>query len=566
MVTVPWAQLQHNEKQYASLVSTLLLRLRPLARVVDGSGGDRGKDVFEYDEDNRLIIYELKSFTGRLTGSRRRQVESSLCTAAQHQPDAWDLIAPVHLTDREWAWFDDLRKEYPFVRNMHGLHWLNEQLARHEDLVRSVLHTTDTYLLDRIAEVRAEEAVMSRGVPDLVARQRTLLRRADELSPHYRLSVSADEEGNTQVAIAPKDLRSTGAAPVVVTGNIVFSHDDPDSSSEQRRYEQAITYGEDLELQGRYLRGFRIDAPPELGISGPLPLDALRLEAQREPLEPVLGAQLSVMGSLGEPVQSIPLFFRERTWGVGGTILRGTDLTGLLSLRVQVKHADSTWGIELAAPDTQEYPTPSAALPVLRLLAAARSGAVLCLTIGPRAEACTFQATVAEDWMDDRFRIWVDLCEDLRFIQDSTNVHFPIPGEITAGDAAGVHQAARLLSGEAISIGIGPIALEVQPTAAQALERFSTGPQRLVRARDLTLVLGSWAVDIGTCVEYCTISGASNLAEARRDIEAGRSTKLLLDLPDGEKVLRQLLKHAPDAWLPPALAVRRTVTSDRTPR
>ncbi|MFJ1744456.1 hypothetical protein ACIOG4_38155 [Streptomyces microflavus] len=162
---------------------------------MEGAGGDGGKDVYEYDEDNQLIIYELKSFTGRLTRGRRSQVEKSLMTAAQHQPDAWDLVVPVHPTAGEWSWFDGLRKDYPFVRELCGLVWLNEKLALHDDLVRAAVQGPDGYLLDRIRDARAERDVLLGGVPDLAERYETLMRRASEISPHYGLTVSHAEGG-----------------------------------------------------------------------------------------------------------------------------------------------------------------------------------------------------------------------------------------------------------------------------------------------------------------------------------------------------------------------------------
>ncbi|MFE2561612.1 hypothetical protein ACFXGT_37515 [Streptomyces sp. NPDC059352] len=98
MVRIPWDDLAKNPRASESLVTLLMLRLRGRAQAVDGSGGDGGRDLFEYAEDGRLVIYEAKSFTGRMNSGRRTQVVRSLTSAARHQPDHWDLLVPIDAT------------------------------------------------------------------------------------------------------------------------------------------------------------------------------------------------------------------------------------------------------------------------------------------------------------------------------------------------------------------------------------------------------------------------------------------------------------------------------------
>ncbi|MFC9285090.1 hypothetical protein [Streptomyces collinus] len=112
MVEVPWEQLAKKPKVCESLVTLLLLRLYPRAQPVDGMGGDGGRDLFEYTENNELINYEVKSFTGRMTKSRRDQVQRSLVSTARSQPDHWDLVVPIDPNPTEQLWFDGLRSEF----------------------------------------------------------------------------------------------------------------------------------------------------------------------------------------------------------------------------------------------------------------------------------------------------------------------------------------------------------------------------------------------------------------------------------------------------------------------
>ncbi|MEE1794536.1 hypothetical protein PUR28_27815 [Streptomyces sp. BE308] len=555
MAMVPWEELQRDEKRYAALVSMLLLRLRPRARAVEGAGGDGGKDVYEYDEDNHLIVYELKSFTGRLTGGRRNQVKKSLMAAAQHQPDAWDLVVPVRPTAGEWSWFEGLRKDYPFVRELCGLVWLNEKLALHDDLVRAAVQGPDGYLLDRIADARAERDVLLGGVPDLAERYETLMRRASEISPHYGLTVSRVECGGTEIAIAAKDPRTVDAAPILVEGELVFP-DDPASAEVRSLYERAVHYGGDVDLPGAHLRGFRISAPAELGISGPLPLYEMRMRSHRELLVPALSAQLSVVGGAGLPLQSVPLRFYERSRGARGATLFGSDVAGLIEVQLRLDPGAGSWQVDVSFCEPREYPTPATALPILQVMAHARAGAVVRLAFHAQQMPSTLESVLDSDWTDGDFRTWAGLCADLRFIQEATNTSFPIPREMSGADASGIRQAARLLRGEAVSLGRGPLTLSVNQDRAAALDVFSAGRQRLVLAREVTFQLDGWSAALGTCVEYCVVEQPSRLAQVREEVEAGRSASLRLSLPPGERVYRQLLAHVPVEWLPPGLAAQ----------
>lgn len=478
-------------------------------------------------------------------------------TAAQHQPDAWDLVVPVHPTAGELSWFDGLREDFPFVRELCGLVWLNEKLALHDDLVRAVVQGPDGYLLDRIADARAERDVLLGGVPDLAERYETLMRRASEISPHYGLTVVRAEGGGTEIAIAAKDPRTVDAAPILVEGELVFPDDDPAGAEVRSRYERAVHYGGDVDLPGAHLRGFRISAPAELGISGPLPLYEMRIRSHRELLVPALSAQLSVVGASGLPLQSVPLRFYERSRGARGATLFGSDVAGLIEMQLRLDPGAGTWLVDVSFCEPREYPTPATALPVLQVMAHARAGAVVRLAFHAQQMPGALESTLDSDWTDDGFRTWAGLCADLRFIQEATNTSFPIPAQLSGADASGIRQAASLLRGEAVSLGKGPLTLSVHPERAAALDVFSAGRHRLVLAREVMFQLDGWSAALGTCVEYCVVERPSRLASVREEVEAGRSASLRLQLPPGERVYRQLLAHVPVEWLPPELAARR---------
>ena len=75
---IRWEELE--PKRFEDMVSVLLSRLNPDAQRIDGTGGDGGWDVqIVHGQDDKITAaFELKSFTGRMTPSRREQTARSL--------------------------------------------------------------------------------------------------------------------------------------------------------------------------------------------------------------------------------------------------------------------------------------------------------------------------------------------------------------------------------------------------------------------------------------------------------------------------------------------------------
>jgi hypothetical protein len=130
MAPVEWEKVP--QPTYDDMVAVLLSTLHPEAERLDGRGGDGGRDVQIRRDDGRLDLFEQKSFTGRLgwRPNRRGQVERSLKKAAQLNPDSWTLVVPIDHTEEELAWFDGLRRRYPFPLVWSGRTWLDGQIAR----------------------------------------------------------------------------------------------------------------------------------------------------------------------------------------------------------------------------------------------------------------------------------------------------------------------------------------------------------------------------------------------------------------------------------------------------
>ena len=135
-MSIRWDDLEAGK--YEDMVSVLLSRLHPEAHRIDGKGGDGGRDVqIVHGPDGRILrAFELKSFTGRVTGSRRRQVERSLKRAAELRPEQWTLVVPIDPTPGEDKWFSALGVDYRFPIDWFGKTWLDDKMSAFSDIRR----------------------------------------------------------------------------------------------------------------------------------------------------------------------------------------------------------------------------------------------------------------------------------------------------------------------------------------------------------------------------------------------------------------------------------------------
>ncbi|MFD4611927.1 hypothetical protein ACFWOT_28410 [Streptomyces sp. NPDC058440] len=523
MVEVPWEELARKPKVCESLLSLLLLRLYPHAQVVDGTGGDGGRDLFEYSKANQLINYEVKSFTGRMTNSRRNQVRQSLVSTARSQPDHWDLVVPIDPNPAEQRWFDGLRAEFPFVRHWRGRSWLDTRFAAHDDLVRYALHNSDSYILDRIAEARAERDCLLRGIPDLVERYEALSRRGQELSPHYGVRVAGGPDGTTVVELTPKRVPDDADAAIQFTGQVTFRIDDPEDQARQQQFEEAMRFGGEVTLSAANLGPVTVSAPAELGIDGTVRAAAIRIASLQEDIEPTVQGQLVVTRSgAGVPLRSLPVRFDKRIHGTDGGTLFGQDLLGCIRLRVRYDALRQLGPMQLTI-DPPENFLPQAVVPALRLLAAATPGRTLELVLagaqGDRMGCVISKELVPAGWDEGEAMAWADAFTDLAALQERAGQFFPVPEDFTLGDAREVKEVLALMRGEEVllrgtTVSVTAIHHDVLDRAA-GMDRFLLA----AAYESMIFTIGKNSIPLGPCIEVVTVDKVLNLAEARRQMK-----------------------------------------------
>lgn len=458
MQTVARVNWQRAQPVYEDMVSCLVSRLHDTAQRVDGCGGDGGRDV-QVPTPDGLHVYELKSFTGRVSPrapNRRAQVEKSLSTAARLGPAKWSLVVPIDPTPAEIAWFDGLRADHGFPLEWLGRTWLDSRMADHPALVRYYLRDSEHQVLDVIVAANAEQAALTRGVPDAVERLARLSEQLDEVSPHYRLDMARNADGVTVTAI-PRYPGAELDAPVTVETEFAFD-DTPAGTDARAGFQEFLDYGGRFEAGGDQLPRLTVGAPAGLG--GDYAGGTIRLASLPDTTGLPLPARVEVL-SAGRRAASIPVSFTERVVGGRGGVLTGADPTGFVRATLRFDPRKHTQNLSLTF-QTPSGALPAALLPMLRFVDAIATGDHLGLHVDGRPVGSPQRHQPAE-WVDHGF---VVLVEALAQIQDATATPFTLPETITADDQYGILKTAALLAGDTWEDPAQ--ALELDLTAAEA--------------------------------------------------------------------------------------------------
>lgn len=331
MTEIDWHSIDANK--FERMVGVLLSRLHAEVMRIDGSGGDFGRDA-TFDLPDGPHVFEFKSFTGRLAGSRRKQVKSSLAKAANHNPSRWTLIVPVQPTTGELDWFKSLQCEFEFPLVWRGLDWLNDQMAAMPDVRRYFLGDGFEAAMKLMRELNAEQAALENGAQDAVDRVNAVMAQLNDVDPHYRFDISTSGGQVSQVAVWPKYEGAERDSPISVNCQFVF--DDTGEVPEQMR-----ALRESLDF-GRTLAGDAIEIGEanlgEVTITGPGGLADEVAKPVKMILTPLINRDWSQAGRLvlldgdRRTLASLAVTLSERTGGKRGGTVTIRDAAGIFEL------------------------------------------------------------------------------------------------------------------------------------------------------------------------------------------------------------------------------------------
>lgn len=432
-----------SPKQYENMVSVLLSRIRQTHRV-DGSGGDGGRDCYFSDEDG-TDAYELKSFTGRMTGTRRQQVVRSLRRALEKAPRTWSLVVPIDATPKEQEWFGSLAASTTPKLTWLDNAWLENQLAAHPDIGRYFAGASEEVV--QILKDIAREDALPADAAGVAMRMTGMVTRLNEIDPYYTFDFSIAND-RTVISCRPRYPDALRDRPISLSAQLKLDAATPPGL--RAAIDDFMLYGSPVQIPAENIGGLKIEAPGGLGSQfsgGGIALDGSITAAD------VAEAKYLVLRVPPAPPirQVLTMVITNRSKGpAGGFRLQAQDSAGLLFLDMRLNPATATYNANLRYQFNNQV-LPKDAVPVLALcnvLAAGEQmaiatldGQILALGSGPFGPL---------NWPDgdDYLRCARQLAE----IQEHAGAFFPLPIALEPEDQYWMDYASKLLRGEDVQI------------------------------------------------------------------------------------------------------------------
>lgn len=408
---------------------------------IDGAGGDGGRDA-QFTSSDGLHVFEMKSFTGRMTDGRRAQVESSLARAARLQPVTWDLIVPIDPTPGELQWFERLCAQYPFRLKWRGATWIETRLTEYPQVRRF-------YFADAMAETEEllRQLVPERGpianTGEAVQRMRGMIDRLSELEPHYRFKLTAGPGADSSVEMLPA---YPGAVQDRPAGFWVAFADTPEAQETARAWERAIAFGDPVDVPGEHIADLRMNGPAVLGLPNGQPGPGIRLRVSGHEVPADHSAQLLVADGQGQRVAVLGLKMTALRMGISGSVLSGTDVTGSYECHLRMVRSIGALQVKLKY-EIVDRLRPAAALEVVRFAAALQPHHTLQVMLAGQPMTECVPMPVAEGVDQYVADTMIERLEQLVAIERLAVTTFEVPVDIPIVDKAAIRTAYALLTG-----------------------------------------------------------------------------------------------------------------------
>ena len=485
----------------------LLSRLRQ-ARRVDGSGGDGGRDCYFPGEEG-TDAYELKSFTGRMEATQRRQVKRSLARAMEKNPRTWTLVVPIDPTPGEQEWFDSLGADLSARLEWLGKTWLEEQLARFPDIVRYFSGAAEE-VVRLLAEISREDALPGNaaGLAQQFAGQAS---RLNEIDPYYWFEFIITGETVT-VTAHPRYPDAPRDRPITVTATLQFD-DSPGQQEALAALADFMKFGTPVTIPPASITELAVDAPAGLG--GEFQSGTLSLDGTFPPGSEQAAAVLLRVPAHPPIRHMISLDVTERSTGpAGGLRMLARDQSGLLALEQRFDIGQRTYQARLAY-RYRAGVLPRDAVPVLRFCAEVAAGQEMTVT-DPAGNilAVGSGSFGPATWPESYIRC----AEVLAEVQQLTGTAFPLPDAFSPEDQRDMLYVRAILRGDEVQAQWSGM---TAPLAAPAVDNLLTQIEQcgdsfmFAAAVPETVRAAGGHLPIGTVLHVMHSTRIANLDEVR---------------------------------------------------
>jgi hypothetical protein len=515
--SVEWEKLSKDPHTYERMVSVLLSNLHPTARRTDGAGGDGGKDVW-YPTPTGPEVFELKSFSKRMTPARWRQVARSLARAATLKPSSWHLVLPIDFTRAEEAKFAEVTVAFDVPCDHFGLTWLDARMAEYPWVPRYFLRGGAARVIELLAQLNREQANLTGGAPDLIARLQRLFQQADQIDPHYRLSFGVSPSGEVGISLSPRYVGAEDDRPITITTSFTFP-DSPEGLAARDALADAIRFGSAAVIPAEFVSGILVDAPAGLGgehPSGELQIAGIPV-ADRE-----FSFNFIIVSPTGQRLASLPLTLGPRTLGAAGFEAMATDPSGCIRCRVrtdiEAKRMNLRYGINLPLTCL-----PALALPTVRFLAKFGEPNLLQLEM---QNGTAINPPMPIEREPPAKQAYVDLVTTFERVQSFSQVYFNLPTSVNEHDYRELLEADMLVRGETLQarwtaytmhgVEVGPF---IDQATAGGIDLLGGDGFSLLTVAEYAADISGHKIPLGQCTNHIVSAAIENLDEVRQAIK-----------------------------------------------
>lgn len=495
---VPWEQMQPSEVE--TVIAALLVRTHPGAVRVDGSGGDDGADVV-LDTDAGQRVWEIKSFTSRLTSGHKRQIVASARTAKAKRPELarWTLVLPLDLTPAEQRWFGEkVRAELDGVAaEWRDRSYLDGQVSERADIARYMVPgSVERRAIELATQMTQETAALVGGVPDAVTRHRALAKLTDTLDPDYAFDIVTSAH-RTSVSVRAKDQGAVQRSPITATVQLRAQPGTPFADELDR----ARRYGTPLRVNAEHVAAVSVSGPDSIRALLPGP-DAQLAGLEICPIDrpPQAGFLIAYKDSV--PIERIRIDLVKRGHGTDGGWLRFTDRAGSLTFDMFLTSGQEAATAKIAF-DTAGL-LPADALPAARLLSAVAVADFHEIAIAGMPAMNITVNTAEEEDAGHHARL-VRLLDAYDRIQARAGQVIPMSATLSRDDAVLIEMLGLLLDGDKpADLAGAPSALAAAPNVVRHFVSDS-GPLPRIDVRmtsDGPFEIDGHEFDLGVGVQF----------------------------------------------------------------